>query len=150
MVFEEGVPQKITVHTFRTHFGANFPQLLQEANTQIVEDAIASVYTMFAGVGDMWKHLSTNIWYEKTRLCYGLLTAWYIADVYPSYAVGVQSTGGIPVKSKQIGGVKIMFDTAAYSTEDILNALRSNVFGSKAYQMLKSSGSLLKIFGRTR
>lgn len=148
MVFEEGVPQKITTHTFRSHYGANFPALLREENTAILDDAINATYTMFAGVGELWKHLPQNIWYEKTRLCYGLLVAWYIADVYPSYAVGVQSTGGIPLKSKQIGGVKVMFDTAAYSSADVLNALKSNTFGSKAYQMIKSSGSLLKIFGR--
>jgi hypothetical protein len=57
------------------------------------------------------------------------------------------STGGIPLKSKQIGGTKIMFGevskkTGAVNNADLFQALKSNVFGAKAYLMIKTSGKL--------
>lgn len=88
---------------------------------------------------------------DKTQLCYGLLLAWYIADLFPSYALGVVSSGGIPIKSKQIGGVKITFgETAstagAVNNADLLQSLKSNSYGAKAYLMIKTSGKINLFF----
>ena len=144
-VTTSGRPEKITRVWFRTRYGQNFPDLLAEDKNDILDTCIEDVYTLFYGVGELWSHLNREEYVLKTQLCYGLLTAWYIADLFPDYALGVMSTGGIPLKSKQIGGTKIMFGEAskkvgAVNNADLLQALKSNVFGAKAYLMIKTSG----------
>ena len=144
-VTTSGRPEKITRVWFRTRYGQSFPDLLDESKNDILDTCIADVYTLFYGVGELWEHMPREEYVEKTQLCYGLLVAWYIADLFPDFTVGVMSTGGIPLKSKQIGGTKIMFgDTAskagAVNNADLLQSLKSNVYGSKAYFMIKASG----------
>ena len=146
-VTTSGRPEKITRVWFRTRYGQNFPDLLAEDKNNILDTFIEDVYTLFYGVGELWSHLDREEYVLKTQLCYGLLTAWYIADLFPDYTLGVMSTGGIPLKSKQIGGTKIMFGeaskkTGAINNADLLQALKSNVFGAKAYLMIKTSGKL--------
>lgn len=146
-VTASGRPERITRVWFRTRYGQNFPDLLPEDKNDILDTCISDVYTLFYGVGELWEHLPRREYVEKTQLCYGLLTAWYIADLFPDYTLGVMSTGGIPLKSKQIGGTKIMFgDTAskagAVNNADLLQALKSNAYGAKAYLMIKTSGKL--------
>lgn len=144
-VTTSGKPEQITREWFRTRYGQNFPDLLDESKDNILDTCIMDVYTLFAGVSDLWEHLDRKEYVLKTQLCYGLLTAWYIADLFPDFTLGVMSTGGIPLKSKQIGGTKIMFGEAskkvgAVNNADLLQALKSNVFGAKAYLMIKTSG----------
>lgn len=146
-VTTSGRPEKITRVWFRTRYGQNFPDLLAEDKNNILDTCIEDVYTLFYGVGELWSHLNREEYVLKTQLCYGLLTAWYIADLFPDYTLGVMSTGGIPLKSKQIGGTKIMFGEAskkvgAVNNADLLQSLKSNVFGAKAYLMIKTSGKL--------
>ena len=146
-VTTSGRPERITRVWFRTRYGQNFPDLLAEDKNDILDTCIEDVYTLFYGVGELWSHLNREEYVLKTQLCYGLLTAWYIADLFPDYTLGVMSTGGIPLKSKQIGGTKIMFGevskkTGAVNNADLLQALNSNVFGAKAYLMIKTSGKL--------
>lgn len=146
-VTTSGRPEKITRVWFRTRYGQNFPDLLAEDKNDILDTCIEDVYTLFYGVGELWSHLNREEYVLKTQLCYGLLTAWYIADLFPDFTLGVMSTGGIPLKSKQIGGTKIMFGEAskkvgAVNNADLLQALKSNVFGAKAYLMIKTSGKL--------
>ena len=146
-VTTSGLPPKITRDWFRTRYGQNFPDLLAEDKNDILDTCIEDVYTLFYGVGELWSHLDREEDVLKTQLCYGLLTAWYIADLFPDFTLGVMSTGGIPLKSKQIGGTKIMFGeaskkTGAVNNADLLQALKSNVFGAKAYLMIKTSGKL--------
>ena len=146
-VTTSGRPEKITRVWFRTRYGQNFPDLLAEDKNGILDTCIEDVYTLFHGVGELWSHLDREEYVLKTQLCYGLLTAWYIADLFPDFTLGVMSTGGIPLKSKQIGGTKIMFGeaskkTGAVNNADLLQALKSNVFGAKAYLMIKTSGKL--------
>lgn len=146
-VTTQGRPEQITREWFRTRYGQSFPDLLPENKDEVLDTCISDVYTLFYGVGDLWSHMDRQEYVEKTQLCYGLLVAWYIADLFPDYALGVMSTGGIPLKSKQIGGTKIMFgDTASkagsINNADLLSALKSNVFGAKAYLMIKTSGKI--------
>lgn len=152
--FENGRPTRITLEYFRRRYGQNFPDLLKTANDQKLSDFIADTYVMFYGVGELWKHMPTQEFFDKTQMCYGLLVAWYVVDVAPHYSVGVMTSGGIPIKSKLLGGVKIEFHSpqqlGVKGYQDLLSGLRSNPFGNKAYQMLKSSGSLIKIYGRTK
>lgn len=146
-VTTSGKPEKITKEWFRTRYGQNFPDLLVEDKDNILNTCIEDVYTLFAGVSELWEHLQRETYVLKTQLCYGLLTAWYIADLFPEYTLGVMSTGGIPLKSKQIGGTKIMFGevskkAGSVNNADLLQALKSNAFGAKAYLMIKTSGKL--------
>ena len=65
--------------------------------------------------------------------------------MFPDYAVGVVSSGGVPIKMKQIGGTKIQFADQADSKgsgADLLQSLKSNAFGVKAYMMIKTSGKI--------
>lgn len=146
-VTTSGKPEQITRDWFRTRYGQNFPDLLDNSKNDILDTCIMDVYTLFAGVSELWEHLERKEYVLKTQLCYGLLTAWYIADLFPDFTLGVMSTGGIPLKSKQIGGTKIMFGEAskkagAVNNADLLQALKSNAFGAKAYLMIKTSGKL--------
>lgn len=133
---------------FRTRYGQNFPDLLDDSMTDFLTACIDDVYTMFSGISELWNHLPHELYSSKTQMCYGLLVAWYITDVFPTYAVGVVSSGGIPLKEKRIGGVVIKFSENAQNrignknNADLLGALKSNSFGAKAYSMIKSSGKL--------
>lgn len=150
-VTTSGRPPIITREWFRTRYGQSFPDLLVEEKNDFLDTCITDVYTLFYGVGDLWEHMSREEYVTKTQLCYGLLVAWYITDLFPDYSLGVISTGGIPLKSKQIGGVKIAFgDTAstagAVNNADLLQSLKSNSYGAKAYLMIKTSGKINLFF----
>lgn len=144
-------PEKITKEWFRSRYGESFPDLLPAEKDSFLETSINDIYTLFHGVGDLWSHLEREVYVAKTQLCYGLLLAWYIADLFPDLALGVMSSGGIPVKMKSIGGVKIQFgDTAstagAVNNADLLQSLKSNSYGAKAYLMIKTSGKINMYF----
>lgn len=146
-----GKPAKITREWFRTRYGQGFPDLLAQDKNSVLDTCIDDVYSLFYGVSDLWSHMDREPYVEKTQLCYGLLVAWYIADLFPDYTLGVMSTGGIPLKSKQIGGTKIMFGEASskagsVNNADLLSALKSNVYGAKAYLMIKTSGRINLFF----
>lgn len=146
-VTTSGRPEPINEVWFRARYGQNFPDLLSEDKDDFLNTCISDVYTLFYGVGELWEHLPRKEYVLKTQLCYGLLVSWYIADLFPDYALGVMSTGGIPLKSKQIGGTKIMFGEAsskvgAINNADLLQSLKSNAFGAKAYLMIKTSGKI--------
>lgn len=150
-VTTSGRPSKISREWFRTRYGQNFPDLLDEEKNDFLDTCIEDVYTLFYGVGELWEHMDRREYVQKTQLCYGLLVSWYIADLFPDFTVGVMSAGGIPLKSKQIGGVKIMFgDTkstaGAVNNADLLQSLKSNTFGAKAYLMIKTSGKINTFF----
>ena len=144
-ITEEGKPPKINRIWFRTRYGQNFPDLLVEEKNDFLDTCIEDTYTLFYGVSDLWSHLGRKEYELKTQMCYGLLVAWYITDVFPDYAVGVTSSGGIPIKMKSIGGTKIQFaDNSNGNTSyaDLLQSLKSNSFGAKAYLMIKTSGKI--------
>lgn len=145
-VTEEGKPAWIDRVWFRARYGQNFPDLLPEEKDDFLDNCISSVYTLFYGVADLWSHLPRKSYVAKTQMCYGLLVAWYITDVFPDLAVGVMSSGGIPVKMKAIGGTKIQFQEqstgSSSSYVDLLQSLKSNAFGAKAYLMIKTSGKI--------
>lgn len=150
-VTTSGRPSKISREWFRTRYGQNFPDLLDEEKNDFLDTCIEDVYTLFYGVGELWEHMDRREYVQKTQLCYGLLVSWYIADLFPDFTVGVMSAGGIPLKSKQIGGVKIMFGetkstAGAVNNADLLQSLKSNTFGAKAYLMIKTSGKINTFF----
>jgi hypothetical protein len=152
-VFVDGVPARITAEDFRRYHLAAFPKLVAGTYDGLINDAIEAVYTMFTGVADIWKGQPRQVWYEKTVLCYRLLTAWYILDLYPSLAAGVPAMGGIPLRRKKIGGVDITFPETRTASgvshyQDVLQSLKSNPFGMKAYVMITTSAARVKIRNR--
>lgn len=153
MITEAGKPLRIDVSWFRTRYGQFFPDLLRDENEATLQACIDDTYTLFYGIPDLWDHLERTVYEDKTRMCYGLLVAWYITDMFPNFAVGVPSLGGIPIKEKRIGGVTIKFNelsstAGAVNNADLLSALKSNSFGSKAYTMIRTSGKINLYLGR--
>jgi hypothetical protein len=154
-VTTSGRPPRITREWFRTRYGQGFPDLLPEEKNDFLDTCIDDIYALFYGVGDLWEHMDRREYEVKTQLCYGLLVAWYITDLYPYLSLGVASSGGIPVKSKWIGGVKINFGEVASSAgavnnADLLQSLKSNAYGAKAYMMIKTSGKINLFFSHGR
>lgn len=142
-----GKPLRINREWFRSRYGQNFPELLSDEYDDMLDNCIESVYTLFAGVCDIWAHLERDIYVNKTQMCYGLLVAWYITDLYPTYAEGVMASGGVGVKTKKIGGTQITFSddsrkVGSANNANLLQGLQSNAFGVKAYMMIKTSGKL--------
>ena len=150
-VTEDGRPPKINREWFRTRYGQSFPDLLPVDKNEFLDTCINDVYTLFYGVGDLWSHMARREYVDKTQLCYGLLIAWYITDLFPDLSLGVVSSGGIPIKMKSIGGTKIQFgetasNVGAVNNADLLQSLKSNSYGAKAYLMIKTSGKINMFF----
>lgn len=150
-VTTSGRPPKITREWFRTRYGQSFPDLLVEEKNDFLDTCISDIYTLFYGVGDLWSHMDRKEYVDKTQLCYGLLLAWYITDLFPDLSLGVVSSGGIPIRMKQIGGTKIQFadvasSAGAVNNADLLQSLKSNSYGAKAYLMIKTSGKINLFF----
>jgi hypothetical protein len=149
------VPARITPEDFRRYFLASFPKLADEVTYgELLEDVIDSVYAIFPGVNTLWDVHKWKTWYEKTRMCYRLLIAWYLGDLYPTLVAGVSLMGGIPLKRKKIGGVDLTFSDSATTSnvkdyEDVLIQLKSNPWGAKAYLMIKTSAKRVMIRNRT-
>lgn len=139
---------RIDRYYFRTHFGQNFSELLNQEYDDFLDNCIDTVYTIFAGVQDIWKCQNRKLYEEKTFLCYGLLVAWYITDMYPNLSDSATGTGGLPIKSKKIGNIAIQYESLSATkignanNADLLSSLKSNVYGNKAYMMIKASGYL--------
>jgi hypothetical protein len=149
-VFVNGVPERVSVTDFRRRHNQSFPKLLDAKYDQLLSDAIDDVYTMFHGVQTLWDRLDKQTWHDKTRLAFRLLTAWHITDLYPTLSSGVASMGGVPLRRKKIGGVDVYYAESATSApykdyRDLLGYLKSNAFGHRAYNMIKSSGKLVML-----
>jgi hypothetical protein len=153
-IFVDGLPARITREDFRRYHLQAFPALADEGD-EVIDDAIEAAYAMFTGIATLWDWQPKPVWYEKTTLCYRLLAAWYLMDVYPTLAAGggTASMGGIPIKRKKIGGVDITRadDSAGSGNKDytdLLDGLKSNAFGYKAYFMIKAAGKRVLLRNR--
>lgn len=147
-LFAGDVPARITRVDFRRYHLQSFPGLADAQYDDIIEDAIEAVYTMFSSVGHLWERETRQVWYDKTVLCYRLLTAWYIADLYPMFVSGVPVMGGVPLKRKKIDGVDIFFQngtTAGGNRDymDYLSFLKSNTWGGKACGMIRPASKIM-------
>ena len=141
--FVDGLPEQITVSDFRRYFSASFPKLIDEQYNDYLANAINTVYTMFYGVQTLWDMQTEQVWYDKTRLCFLNLLAWYIADTNPTYCSGTTTMGGVKLRRKRIGDIDISFDNASSdgnggSWQNLLGGLLSNPFGKVAYMMIES------------
>jgi hypothetical protein len=143
-VFVDGLPVKLTPEDFRRYHLDVFPRLADGKHDGLIQQAIDTVYTLFHGVSSIWEGHPEAVWFEKTRACYRLLTAWFIADMYPKFVAGMPVMGGLPLKSKKIGGVALTFqDTGktAAGRENLLAGLESNAFGKMARLMISASAA---------
>ena len=115
--------------------------------TTLEKSYMMGICVLFVLIFSNWE-----IYVSKTQMCYGLLVAWYIADLFPDLTLGVVSAGsGLAVKRKRIGNTDITFgDVAnkagAVNNADLLQGLKSNAFGVKAYTMIKTSGKINLFF----
>lgn len=143
-LFVSGLPAPITPDDWRRYHLQSFPVFAEEDKKEIADEilneAIETVYSMWVGVSYLWQGHDQQVWYEKTRLCYRLLICWYIADIYPLYARGILSTGGLPIARKKIGPIDIAYNKEALTagSADLLAPLLSNAFGAKAHLMIKT------------
>lgn len=140
--FVDKLPLRITAEDFKRLYLANFPAL-KDGHDDLIENAINSVYTLFYGVQTIWDMQPEQVWFDKTRLCFLHLTAWYMADLHPTYLRGTTSMGGVKLRRKRIGDTDITFDntgsTATGNYQNLLGGLLSNPFGKQAYMMITSS-----------
>jgi hypothetical protein len=150
-IFVSGLPAPITPEDWRRYHLQSFPVFAdadqREITDAILEEAIESVYSMWVGVSYLWSGHDKQVWFEKTRLCYRLLICWYIADLYPEFSSGIMTTAGLPIVSKKIGPVSIVYGKEALTPNsiDLLSPLLSNAFGAKAHLMIKTSYKRTKI-----
>jgi hypothetical protein len=144
-VLENGKPARITPADFRRFHLETFPRLTDTKHDELIRQAIETVYTAFSGVASIWEGSPKALWYEKTRTCYRLLTAWFIADMYPKFVSGMPVMGGLPLKRKKIGGVDLTFQDAgkgaAAGYQNLLSGLDSNAFGKMAKIMITASAA---------
>lgn len=147
-IFADDKPARLGADEFLRYHLQSFPELGE--NKEFVQDAIDDVYAMFSGVETLWSTSPREVWYDKTLLCFRLLTAWYITDLYPEYAVGVVGTGGMPIVKKKIGPIDITFDAMQGRGVDLLSTLKSNPFGVKAYGMITTAAKRFGLFGAAR
>lgn len=150
-IFVSGLPAPITPEDWRRYHLQSFPVFAdadqREITDAILEEAIESVYSMWVGVSYLWSGHDKQVWFEKTRLCYRLLICWYIADLYPEFSSGIMTTAGLPIVSKKIGPISIVYGKEALTPNsiDLLSPLLSNAFGAKAHLMIKTSYKRTKI-----
>jgi hypothetical protein len=143
-VFEGGLPARITPADFRRYHLQTFPKLRDVKYDAEIQQAINSVYTMFSGVSSLWERQGKQGWYEKTRTCYRLLVAWFMADMYPQFVSGMPVMGGLPLKQKKIGSVSLTFQdlkNGGSGYHDLLGGLESNPFGKMAKIMISSAAA---------
>ena len=136
-VFVDGVPAKITIHDFRRHCLYSFPALASSDFDGLLTDAIDTVYSVFAGVGELWDLHPRQLWYDKTVLCYRFLVCWLIADHYPEFSSRNQTIDIL--KRKKIDGVDMVFNTDLIAGSNPLTKLNSNDFGRKALMMIQTA-----------
>lgn len=139
---------KITIKYFKDNYFVSFPRLIKEGTDtdHIISSSIDAVYIMFEGINDLLSSGYDPVKdREKVNLCYGLLVAWYIQDMYPQYAAQVQSMGGIPLSSKRIGPITITYRSNE-KRDGNLFVLNSNAFGVKALAMIKTSSKIHSLF----
>jgi hypothetical protein len=111
---------------FRTRFAS--------IDDTVIQESILYIETTWAGVPDMWSTLPKLAKDNKVKLCFSYLVAWYLADMYPTSAGAIYTTGGAPLRSKDIGGTMLSYNARKVQAE--LEPLTSNMYGIKALDMI--------------
>ena len=98
-----------------------------------IQDAIDSIYTIFAGIPSLWWTVKDPMRTNKIVLCYQYLVMWLLADGDIE-----ANMGAIPLTGKRIKDVEIKYRNGDLGHN--LDMLTSNSYGLKALFMIRSSG----------
>lgn len=154
-IFADGVPLRITVQDIRRWHLASFPDLAEEENTPIIEEAIDAVYVMFSGSETLFDMHPKQVWYNKTRILFRWLTCWYIASNYPMFVASAETgnvaVGSMPLRAKKIGPITLTYQDQFVKGQNpdyqnLLSSLQLNSWGRQAYDMIRSSAKRLLYF----
>ena len=113
-------------------FTARFTNLPSGA----IEEAIDYIEVAWCGIRTLWTRLKPALRDEKRELCINYLVAWYLADLYPASIQGVYTQNGANIRSKNIGGTEISFNSRKVQAS--LEVLTTNIFGLRALDMIAS------------
>jgi hypothetical protein len=152
-VLVDGFPARITPADFRRYHLQSFPKLAGAGREELIQQVVDSVYDVFTGVETIWRRQPLQVWYDKTRTCYRLLAAWFIADMYPAFVAGTATMGGLPLKRKKIDGVDLTFQDQSKTSDgyqNLLKGLDSNPFGKMAKIMITTSAARFRTRSKTR
>lgn len=106
-------------------------------DTQINE-ALQMVNAQFSGVYSLWNILPPEDARAKRELCINYLLAWQLVTLYPTQAIGISGTGGMPMSSKKVGPIFIKYrDVIRQSGSGVLEMLTTNQYGLMALQMIQ-------------
>lgn len=115
-------------------FDCNF----QGVEPSDIERASDAARTVFYGVSTLWGVLPRDVAEQKRELCYQYLTAWQLAMWYPTKVSGVANNGGLPLQSKSIKDIALVFKDMARQGGS-LEELQTNPFGVQALSMIQSA-----------
>ena len=126
-------------------FKANFPTLYgSDGTAPLVTQAIAVIGTEWSGITSLYS--TTGASAAKKTILEGYLVAWWLADMYPTKAIGISGDGGMPLTSKSIGGVSV--SRKDLEAQPSLKQLESNMFGVKALSMIMSAPERFMLHGQ--
>jgi hypothetical protein len=123
-------------------FSANFPNL----SADTIDMACFAVEAEWAGIFTLWGTLDQYTQTMKQLLCEAYLVGWWLENMYPTQATGIQGDGGMPLTSKTVGGVAI--SRKDLEAQPALKQLESNAFGVKALSMIMSAPERMMLMGR--
>lgn len=136
------MPQ-ITASTFA--YKSKFPTITDAQ----IDDAVDYVENVFYGCLTLWSTVSSATRQAALRLkLENLLVAWYLSALNPTAIEGVQSSGGMPMNAKSIGGESGTSVTyRQLDVQDALVQLTTNTFGQQAIMMIHSCPDRATFFG---
>lgn len=132
----------VTASTFT--YKADFPSL----SDSIITDAVDYVENVFYGCLTLWASTSAPRQTALRLRLENLLIAWYLAAIHPTAIVGIQSSGGMPMNAKSIGGESGTSITyRQLDVQDALVQLTTNTFGQQAIMMIQSCPERMGLYG---
>jgi hypothetical protein len=115
-----------------------FPGLYNEVGAApMVDYACALIEVEWAGIFQLWQNDSATLQAQKQFNLEAYLVAWWLTDMLPEQASGVQGDGGMPLTSKSIGGVSVTRKDMGLQAG--MKQLESNAFGIKAAHLFMSA-----------
>ncbi len=141
MQWVQGRVEKVLVGDFR------FADRFIDLDDTTLSHAIQIVNAQFSGVYQLWSFLPRTEQKAKRELCINYLIAWWIANSYPDKAVGVGNAGAMPLKSKRIDTVQLVYkDSVRQSGSGVLDLLTTNEFGLQAMAMIQTAPEMYLVY----
>lgn len=110
-----------------------------------INEVIDETYAIWAGTQCFWASLEPVSQQLKRDLLISFLIAWQLADLYPDQTENAMNNAGMPLMSKESGGVILKF--LPVKVQDAMYPLLSNTFGIRALNMIMSAPERFKIRG---